>query len=61
MSRKCLIYKEKHDMGSTHATLQGYTENGSMGLRGAFLGRYNRQRTEMNESCSQSGVGVPLA
>ena len=61
MSRKCLIYKGNCDMGPTHTTLAGQTENGAMGLRGAFLGRRQLAWTKMNESCSQAGVGVPLA
>ena len=58
---KCLIYKEKHDMGSTHTTLPGHTENGPMGLRGAFLGRSQHQRSEMNETHLGGRGGVPLA
>ena len=50
MLRKCLIYNEKHDMGSTHTTLQGHAKNGPMGLRGALLGRHRHQRSEMNET-----------
>lgn len=61
MLRKCLIYKENCDMGPTHTTLPAHAENAAMGLRGAFLGRYQLAWTKMNESCSQAGVGVPLA
>lgn len=57
MLRKCLIYKEKHDMGPTHTTLPAHAESAAMGIRRAFLGRCQLAWTKMNESCSRGGVG----